>query len=188
MRTSRSSSPIVRGMSVATRSRRSCATDMLMAANDISTRWASWREPLDQPAGRRTLVTRIPEAVVQPERSRLPELHRVGSEPEPAPKRWARHVGRISLVQLGESFHQLVAPRDHGALLRRPRTDLRLPRPRAEVRVGLLFLGTSDCPDDAYLPIELLPKKRERSVSVLGEMVALAALGVGVEGDPSFDD
>ena len=93
------------------------------------------RQPVDAPAG---ALARVAEAVVQPERPALPELDRVGDEQEPAPvRRPGTSSRRTGSSRLGHTPLQRLAVLQHRLWCERPRAELRVARPRGEVRVGL---------------------------------------------------
>src|SRR6478609_5657999 len=99
----------------------------------------------------------VAQPVVQPALAALPELHRAGLDPEPAPERRQGYV-----VQLGELGEHAAVPlvergpaRDHPGLRRRPRPELRLARTTAEVLLALLLRDARRRPDDPDLALDV---------------------------------
>ena len=76
----------------------------------------------------------------------------------------------------------------HRALARRPRAQLRLARPRGEVRVGLGRSTRSAVPVAFTWRSSSLPQEHEAGVRVLGELPALAAVVVREEHEAALVD
>src|SRR6478672_9066161 len=91
-------------------------------------------EPLDPPLARRLAF--VAEAVVEAAGAVLPELPRVRSEEETAPRRRPRDrtIAKFAL-DLCDALVQLLSRPQWLALPRRERSELRVSRARREVRI-----------------------------------------------------
>src|ERR1051326_9297438 len=106
-------------------------------------------EPLDRPA---LALTAIGEAVVQPVVAVLPELPRVGHEPEPSPP---LRPCRLALVaELDHAAFEPLPRLDRPALRRGERRQPSAEGARAEVRIRLRLLHPCDGAFDPHLPAE----------------------------------
>src|SRR6266508_4274073 len=166
MRTSRSSSAVVRGMSAAMRSRSPGSVIELRAYRLRS-------QAPDAPA---VAATVVPEPIMQTMLPALPELHGERVDPVAAPERRARHVlARVPGVESGEAFQKRVPRCQLRALSRSPRTQAGLPGPGREIRVGLRIAHSLHVTGDRDLPVQLAPVEREGGSRVLGELAGLPA-------------
>ena len=127
----------------------------------------------------------VDDPVVEAVGPSLPELDAFRMYPEPSP---VRRSGNRSVAVLGcPPLHQglqLGAIPQHAALWRRRGGDLRPPRPAGEVLVRLLGVQTLHRPLDPHLPVQLQPDDAQRGPPVDVDLPSLAALQVGVEGEP----
>src|SRR5690348_10424780 len=154
------------------------------AGTTASPPWAAaWLgpEPLDSPA---LALAAIGEAVVQPVVAVLPELPRVGHEPEPAPP---LRPCRLALVaQLRHPAFEPFPRLDRPALRRGERRQPSAERARAKVGIRLGLLHPRDGAFDPHLPAERLPVEEQGRPRVLRQLAALAARVVREEDDPGL--
>src|SRR5271166_3563645 len=143
------------------------------------TRTKSRRQPLDEPT---SLAASIPQPVVQPAGSALPELDGRGDDAVSAPVLGAGNlaVGILELEGTNACFQDL-AIGNHLALARCPGAQPRAGRAALEVGVGFLDRGPHDRPFDPNLPLQIVPVENQGRVRVGIELAALAALVVREE-------
>ena len=151
IRTSRSSSAIVRGISPAMRSRSS------RRRHGGASLSATARAAVSSTFAARSYRNRRGGGAVVP--ARTPRYRR---DPVPAPERGTRHVlALVAGVERGDPLHQLFTGGELRALPRGPRAEARFPRPCREVRVGLLDADAGHVAGDGDLPVQLPPLDRE---------------------------
>src|SRR6478672_8588614 len=98
-------------------------------------------QPLDDPTTFSVIIEAIANTIVQPAGPALPELEHHRAQQPSAPIRRARDLldVRKRLLELGHTILERRAVGKNLRLRRRPRPDLRRPRPRGEVRIALRF-------------------------------------------------
>src|SRR6187401_693868 len=136
-------------------------------------------EALSSPRAAR--LFHVAQAIVETTGTSLPELELLGHDAIPAPPRRPRHAVAVLLSRDREARFERLAAVDHLALSRGIDTPAALHWARREVGVGFFRTHLLGAAVDAHLPLERAPVKHQAAASGCGQLLALAAVVVGVE-------